>query len=86
MFEKKYKRKALSVKAVRFDGTQEMAEDLSCEYLDISYDGMTLWFEPKDFGIQEGEWLLFKDQRVIDVLSNTEFNEQYEEDNPYYDI
>jgi len=85
MFETYYRRKALTIKAVQYDGTKEMARDLVNEYFHLNMYGSSLYFSlyfDEEELISSGDWLLIdKGDHVFEVVDKDLFDDMYEEVN-----
>ena len=83
MFETYYRRKALTTKAVQYDGTKDMAEDLASEYFHLEIYGSNLYFSlyyDEEELISNGDWLLIDEgKHVFEVVEKDLFDDIYEE-------
>ena len=83
MFETYYRRKPLTTRAVQYDGTKEMAEDLVNEYFHLKIYGSSLYFSlyyDEEELISNGDWLLIdKGNHVFEVMDKDLFDDMYEE-------
>lgn len=82
MFTKTYQKKPMPTKAIQYDGTAEMAEDLAgnCYYLLIS--GSTLYFtgDGEYEGVNELDWILIDDKaNATEIVEDDRFDFNYQE-------
>jgi hypothetical protein len=82
MFLKEYRRKPHKTKAVRYDGTWEMAVDLAGEFENLYYTGWELCFDGNyiEEEVREGDWIFIDGNKAIDVKNDDFFYEYYEEE------
>ena len=83
MFETYYKRKPLTTRAVQYDGTKEMAEDLVNEYFHLKIYGSSLYFSlyyDEEELISCGDWLLIDEVNhdVSEIVNKDLFDDMYE--------
>lgn len=81
MFEKSYKRRPLTVRALQFDGTDEMLMYVCNTYRNLFNDGVYLYFNGNygDQGVNEGDYLIIEGLHAVDVIDRDVFEDLYEQ-------
>lgn len=84
MQEKTYQRKPLTTKAIQFSGKESDAEYLAGKYMDLYLDGSTLYFSGgyDNERVWDGDWILLKGERAMEVIDGAVFESMYEEAKP----
>lgn len=81
MFEKTYIRKPRTIKAIQYDGSDDMMVDFCNEYRNIEIDWGYLYFTG-DYSrgeISKGDWLVIEDgDVVVEVILRDNFADDYE--------
>ena len=87
MFETYYRRKPLTTRAVQYDGTKEMADNLASEYFHLKRYGSSLYFSlyfDEEELISNGDWLLIDEANhdVSEIVNKDLFDDMYEKIKP----